>query len=325
MILDVTYRSIFRVIGVLVGLWLVYQVLDILAITFFGIIIAATLAPEVDKIQKEGVPRLLGAILIYILLGLLLVLVGYIILPPSLAEISRLSSDLPGLLKESLGSLSLPQQFFDKLAESFSNASTDIFAWFIGLAGGLGNILFVVIISFYLTVEDEGIKRFLAHALPESTYKYVLDLITRSQHTLSQWLKAQLLLMLLVGIMSFFALTFIGIPNALALATFAGLMEVVPFIGPVIAAVPALIFALNVSPVTALVVLAAFTVIQQVEGQVLTPQIMKRTFAINPIIVLIAVYIGGKLGGIIGVLASVPLLALVLEFSKDYYAKLRIK
>lgn len=325
MTIDITYRSILKVLGTLVALWLMFQVWDILAITFFGIIIAAAVTPEVDKMHREGVPRIFGAILIYLLIGLLFTLLIYIVLPPTIYEVSRLSSDLPRVLSEYAGSLSLPQTFFDQISQNLANASTDMLTWIIGLAGGLGNILFVIIISFYLTVEDEGIKRFLQDTLPADKYPHILELILRSQNTLSQWLKAQLLLMILVGLMTFLAYSIIGIPNALALGTFAGLLEIIPFIGPIIASVPAIIFALNISPFTALLVVIIFTIIQQIEAQILTPQIMKRAFAINPIIVLIAIFIGGKLGGIIGVLASVPLLALAIEFSKGYYNKLRLK
>lgn len=325
MALDITYRSILRVVGILFAVWLVWQVWDILAITFFGIIISAAVSTEVDKMHKEGIPRIVGAILIYVLIALLFALLVYIVLPPTILEISKLSNDLPQLLREYSGNLSLPQTFFDQLSQNLANASTDMVAWVIGLTGGLGNILFVIIISFYLTVEDEGIKRFLQDTLPDKRSQYVMDLIIRSQHTLAQWLKAQLLLMILVGMMTFLAYAAIGIPNALALGAFAGLMEVIPFIGPVVASIPAIIFAFNISPLTALLALGMFTIIQQVEAQILTPQIMKRTFALNPIIVLIAIFIGGKLGGIIGILASVPLLALALEFSKDYYGKLRTK
>jgi len=103
------------------------------------------------------------------------------------------------------------------------------------------------------------------------------------------------------------------------MAAIAGILEIVPVVGPVLAAIPATIFALNASLFTALLTIIVFTVLQQIESQILTPQIMKRTFEINPILVLLSLVIGAKLGGITGALISVPLLALALEFSKDYY------
>jgi len=316
---DVTYRSIFRVALVILGLWLVYQVVDVLAIIFFGIIIAAAIGPEVDKLEREGIPRLVGAILIYLLIILAFAVIVYLLLPPTVSEVAKLSNQLPLFLKTYFTSRSLPPDFLDQLRQNLTQASANIFTWLIGLLGGLGNVLFVFIISFYLTVEDKRIKRSLEGALPDHRYSYVIDLVSRSQRTLSQWLKAQLILMIAVGVITGVALSIIGVPNAIALGALTGMLEIVPFVGPVISAIPAVIFAFTISPLTALVTLIVFIAIQQIESHILTPQVMKRAFEINPVLVLIALFTGAKLGGTIGILASVPLLALVLEFSKDYY------
>ena len=319
--LDITYKSVLRVIFLLIAIWLLYQVTDVLAVIFFGTIIASAISPVVDKLEKERIPRVLGALLIYILILLLFSFLIYIVVPPTIAQISKLSERLPLLLQNYLGSLDLPQDVFTQVRESLANASSNVLGWLFGVLGGVGNVLFVFIISFYLTVEDEAIKELFRTALPNHRQQYIVDLINRSQKTLSQWLKAQLTLMFSIGILTFLALFFLNIPHALALGVLAGILEIIPFVGPVIAAVPAIIFALDISPITALITLGLFIAIQQVESQVLTPIVMKRAFEINPVLVLIALFVGAKLGGIVGILASVPLLALILEFSKDYYAK----
>jgi predicted PurR-regulated permease PerM len=319
--LDITYKSIFRVLLIVVGLWLLYQVFEVIAVIFFGIIISSAIAPAVDSLHKEGVPRILGSVLIYFLVLAVLSLIIYILLPPTISQIAKLSTQLPGLLSDYLGALSLPADFFAQFRETLTSASSNIIGWLVGLLGGIGNIVFVFFISFYLTVEDKGIKRFLENSVPATHHNYILNLISRSQSTLSQWLKAQLILMVSVGVLTSLALLALGIPNALALGALAGLLEIVPFAGPIIAAIPALVFAFSISPLKALVVFVTFAIIQQIESQVFTPIIMKRAFHINPVLVLVALFIGAKLGGIVGIIASVPLLALGLEFSKDYYAK----
>lgn len=323
--LDISYKSIYRIALVLFLFWILYQVLfeivDVLMVLFFSIIISASIGPEVDKLEKEGFPRIIGAALIYILVFLAFSLIVYLILPPTIEEISKLSGELPNRLREYMGTLTLPENFFEQVRQTLASASDNIFAWLFGLVGGLGNILFVFIISFYLTVQDQAIKQFFQSILPQRQHAYALDLIVRSQSTLSQWLNAQLILMLLVGISTFVALLLIGVPHALALGALAGLLEIIPFIGPLIAAVPAVLFSLGISPFTAIITVMVFLIIQQLESHVFTPLVMKRTFEINPLLVLIALFIGGKLGGTVGILASVPLLALILEFSKDYYRK----
>lgn len=319
MLLDITYKSIFRVVLVLVLLWLLYQIMDVLAIVFFGIIISSTITSTVDKLKARGIPRVIGAACIYLLTISIITLLIYILLPPIFSEVAVLASELPSLLRGYINSLSLPETVFDQIAENLANVSGDILGWLVSILGGAGNILFVFVISFYLTVEDQGIKKFLQSALPDERHTYILRLISRSQTTLANWLKAQLLLMASVGVTTSLALLLIGVPNALAIGMLAGILEIVPFVGPVIAAIPAVMFALQISPSIGLITVAAFAAIQQIESHFLTPQLMKRAFAINPVLILIAVFVGAKLGGIAGILASVPLLALVIELSKDYY------
>lgn len=321
MSVDIAYKSIFKVIFVLIAIWFLYQILDILAVVFFGIIISSAVAPLIDKLQQEGIPRIGGALLIYLAIIVIFSFIGYIIVPPMISQIAKLSAQLPSLLAEYTGSLSLPEDIFREFSQTLRGIPSNIIAWLIGLLGGIGNVFFVFVISFYLSVEDQGIKRFLQTALPDHRYRYVSELIERSQRTLAQWLKAQLILMFFVGLMTYIALLILGIPYALALATLAGLLEIVPFAGPVIAAIPPIIFAFEQSPFIALLTFIIFIVIQQVESQILTPFVMKRTFELNPVLVLLAIFVGAKLGGIVGILASVPLLALFIEFSKDYYQK----
>lgn len=319
--MDIAYKSIFKVVFVLIAIWFLYQILDILAVVFFGIIISSAVAPIVDRLQEKGVPRVGGALIIYLAIIVAFSLIIYTIVPSMIDQITKLATQLPVLLEQYLGSLPLPQDLFQQFSSSLRNVPSNIFAWLIGFLGGIGNVLFVFIISFYLSVEDQGMKRFLQTALPEHRQRYVTDLIARSQKTLSQWLRSQLILMFLIGLMTYVGLRILGIPNALALGMLAGVLEIVPFAGPIIAAIPPIIFAFEISTTTALITLGFFLVIQQIESQILTPVVMKRTFEINPVLVLLALFIGAKLGGIIGILASVPLLALLLEFSKDYYQK----
>lgn len=319
--IDITYKSIIRVVVVLTLLLILYQVIDVIVVIFLGIIISSTVTPVVNTLKKKGIPRVVASSIIYIIISSIFITVIYVVLPPTILEISKLSVQLPSLLSNSLGYLSLPQNFFEGIRENLSQASSNALGWLVGLLGGMENILFVIFISFYLTVENEGIKRFLEAGLPDHSSSHIIELISRSQNTLAQWLKAQLLLMFLVGLTTSLALFIIGVPNALALGVFAGILEIIPFFGPAISAIPAVLIASSISGVTALVTLAVFIAIQQFESQLLTPQIMKRTFEINPVLALIALFIGSKLGGIGGTLVSIPLLALAMEFYKNYERK----
>jgi len=317
-----TYGSIFRVIIILAAIWLLYHIIDVVAVLFFGIIVASTITPSVDRLKKEGVPRVLGALFIYLCMVIAFAFIAYIIVPETIIQLSKVSSQLPHLIERYLGSSSsLSQDILAKVRESIAGAASGIGVWLFGLVGGLGNVVLVFIISFYLTVEDRVIKDFLRVTLPVKHQEYILDLVSRSQRTLSSWLKSQLILMFMVGVLTFIGFWIIGVPFKLVLAIMAGLFEIIPFAGPVIAAVPAIIFSLQISPGTALLTALLFFVVQQVESNILTPLVVKRTLDINPILAILALFVGAKLGGIIGILAAIPLLALFLEFSKDYLRK----
>lgn len=319
---SLTYGSIFRVIFVLAGIWVLYNILDVVAILFFGVILSSTIAPGVDMLKKEGVPRILGTLLIYLCIIIGFSFVIYIIVPETIVQLSHLNGQLPGLLGRYLGSSpALSQEILANIRGTITDSTLGIGTWLVGLVGGLGNVIFVFIISFYLTVEDHAIKDSLRVTLPVSSQEYALDLIHRSQNTLSSWLKSQLLLMLMVGILMYIGLSIVGVPFKLVLAIVAGLFEIIPIAGPIMASIPAILFSVQVSPQAALLTLAICVAVQQLETHVLTPLVVKHTLAINPILVLLAIFVGFKLGGIIGVLASIPLLALFLEFSKDYTKK----
>ncbi len=316
--MNISYSSILRVLFVLIGFWALYNIIDVLAIFFFGIILSSAIAPTVDKMKAEGVPRVLGAGLIYILIALSLAFIIYALIPPTIGQLDKLITQFPLLLKTYVRAPLIPASFAIKIREFITQSASGITPWLLGLVGGLGNVLLVFVVSFYLTVEDKAIKDFLRLTLPKGKEQYILDLIARSQKTLSSWLKAQLLLMFTVGLLAFIGLWILDVPYKFLLALLMGILEFIPFAGPIMAAVPAILFGLEVSPAIALLTAVLYFTIQQIESQALAPLVMKKAFQINPILVLMAFFIGAKLGGISGILVSVPLLALTFEFLKDY-------
>ena len=318
MTLNIPYSTIFRIASVLIGVWILYNIIDVLVIFFFGVIISSAITPTVDRMKKEGVPRIIAAALIYILITLSLLFVVYALVPPTIAQLDRLVTQFPLLLKTYVKPPLVPQSVALNIRQFITEAASGITPWLLGLVGGAGNVLLVFVISFYLTVEDRAIKEFLRLTLPEKKQEYVLDLIMRSQRTLSSWLKAQLLLMLIMGVLVFIGLSILGVPYKFLLAVLMGILEFIPVVGPIIGAVPAMMFALQISPAVMLFTGLLYLIAQQIESQFLAPLVMKKAFQINTILVLMAFFIGAKLGGIAGILISVPLLALTFEFLRDY-------
>jgi len=127
--------------------------------------------------------------------------------------------------------------------------------------------------------------------------------------------------MFIIGCLTFIGLYFLGVPYVLILALLAGLFEIIPYVGPIIAAIPAIILAFLVSPFLALLVILLYVVIQQLENYVIVPQVMKKAVGLNPIVIIVVMLIGAKLAGVLGLILSVPLAASVAEFLKDIRKK----
>lgn len=327
-VIDISTSTILRIILIILGLFFVYLIRDILMIVLVAIIIAAAINSPVSWLQRKKVPRLLGVIFVFLLIFLLLALIISLILPPLAGQIKQLARHFPEFM-EKVG-LSFQQWwgkykidgnlqvFLDRISDRLSQATSSVFATIISLFGGLFSAIIVLVISFYLAVQERGVKKFLIYLAPSEHQSYFSDLIERIQAKIGGWLRGQLLLMLIVGSLTFIGLSLLGVKYALILALVAGLLEIVPYIGPIFAAIPAVILAFFQAPLLALLVIILYVVIQELENYVIVPQVMRKAVGLNPIVIIVVMLIGVKLAGILGIILSVPLAAALAEFFKDF-------
>ena len=329
--INISTSTILRVILILLALVFLYLIRDILMVVFVAIVIAAAINGPVSWLQRHKVPRLLGVIFIYLLLLLFLALIVTLIFPPLAEQIKQLAIYFPEFMEkiglsvqEWWGKYRLEgnlQTFLDKISNKLAQATSSVFATIIGLFGGLLSAIIILVISFYLAVQEKGAKRFLVSLTPKEHQGYLAGLIERIESKIGGWLRGQLLLMLIVGLLTYIGLYFLGVKYALTLALIACLLEIVPYIGPILAAVPAVILAFFQSPFLALLVIILYIVIQQLENYIIYPQVMKKAVGLNPIIIIVAMLIGAKLMGILGMILAVPVTAAIAEFLKDFQKK----
>jgi len=329
--INISTSTILRAIVILLALVFLYLIRDILMIVFVAVIIAAAINGPVSWLQKNKVPRLLGVIFIYLLLLLVIGLIVTLIFPPLANEIKQLAVHFPGIV-EKIG-LSIQQwwqdynlgtnlqTFLDQISNRLSQAASSVFATTVNLFGGLFSAVVILVISFYLSVQEKGAKRFLVSLTPGEHQSYLADLIDRIENKIGGWLRGQLILMLIVGLLVFIGLSVLGIKYALVLAVIAALFEIVPFIGPILAASPAVILAFFQSSFLALLVIILYIVVQQLQNYLIVPQVMKRTVGLNPVVIIIVLLVGGKLAGLLGVVLAVPAAAAIAEFLKDLQKK----
>ncbi|OGZ33232.1 MAG: hypothetical protein A3I88_01265 [Candidatus Portnoybacteria bacterium RIFCSPLOWO2_12_FULL_39_9] len=330
--INISNSTILRVVLILLGLVFLYLIRDVLIIVFVAVIIAAAVNGPASWLSRRGVPRILGVIFIYLLIFFVLALIIYLILPPLAEQIKQLTVVFPEYM-EKLGfnfkdwwqryqeSGEKLDNILGQINERLAQAASGVFTTTIGIFGGLFSALIILVISLYLSVQEKGIKKFLMSLTPAQHQAYISDLVYRIQIKMGGWLRGQLLLMIIVGLLIFFGLFFLGVKYALVLALLAGLLEVIPYVGPIIAAVPAVILAFFQMPFLALLVILLYVVIQQLENYLIVPLVMRRAVGLNPVVIIVAMLVGVKLAGIIGLILSVPIAAAIAEFLKDIRKK----
>jgi len=176
----------------------------------------------------------------------------------------------------------------------------------------------IIVFSFYFSVQETGVDDFLRVVTPSQRQAYVLNLWKRSQEKIGKWMQGQLVLGLIVGVLLYLGLTILGIPNALLLAVIAGLFELIPVFGQILAAIPALAIAFSDGGLTALLLVGGlYLVVQQFEAHLIYPVVVKKVVGVPPLLVILALIVGAKLAGFLGILLSVPIAAAIQEFVAD--------
>ncbi|MDP3764423.1 MAG: AI-2E family transporter [bacterium] len=330
--ISINTETLLRGFAIVLGLALVYLIRDVIAVLLFSIIIAAAVTPLANYFQGKGIPRTLGVFVIYLLAFLVLGTILYFIISPLSDELGNLSLTVPvyfdkvnGFFKVIRDSAPQYEQLLNKVQDNLVAISNDlahvsgnIFGATSGIFGGFISAGFVIVISFYLAAQEHGISMFLRAVTPKEKQPYVLGLWSRAQYKLGRWLQAQLVLSLIVGVLIYIGLLIFGINHRVLLALVAGIMEIIPIFGPVLAAVPAVILGLLKSPIVALWVLLVYTIVHQLENHVFVPNIMNRVIGLNPVIVIISLLVGGELFGIPGIILAVPVAVVLVEIIKDF-------
>lgn len=344
--LTISYASIIRVLVVFVAVFFVYLIRDALALLFVSVIFAAAVDPWVDWLQKRKFPRAISILMIYAILLAIFSLVVLMMIPPVTQEIGQIVSNFPSYYEKiSTGVYSLRDQALEgtaavgndsivsaleTLSLTLAQTTKSIFVTITSIFGGLFSLLIVLVITFYLTVEEDALKKFTRYVVPSKHRTYTMDLIERMQIKIGLWLRGQLLLSLIVGILTYIGLSILGVKYALLLALLAAIFEIIPYLGPWLSAIPATLVAFSDSLVKVALVIVLYLIIQQLENNLIVPKLMQKMVGLNPIIVIMAILIGVKLGGIIGGLLGVPVAAAisvylfdVIKYKKDGQVGLR--
>jgi predicted PurR-regulated permease PerM len=349
------FRVALIVFGVLVALRFLWIAHAIFIVTFLGILLGLAVSRAVDYLEKIHVKRGLGAPLV-ILTGLgLMVGIGALLAPSLRNQVRQLSTELPKLVDQADAWLQTtpakslvqqapeqqqqqqpqqqqPQQpgqqqeqqqggLRDQLGKEFRGSIRFLFPIVSSVFGAIGGLVLVIFIAMYIAVSPGLYRKGILHLVPHNHRERGTEVVDTLATTLRQWLVARLIAMVVIGAITGIALALLKVKGAAALGVLAGLLEFVPFFGPIISAVPAIGVALLDSPQKALYVVILYIILQQLEGNVITPLLLERRLDIPPVLTVVAVAALGMVFGVVGMLIAEPLLAAVLVATKMLYVE----
>ena len=308
---------------VLLG-WILYLARNVVAALLLAIVFSTAFDHIVTFLEKKKIPRILGTLLIYITAIFTVGLILYTFVPLALSELSNLlkySNKFLGPISEkvNLEQIITTLSFdLNKITDLLFSGDISIIDLTSKVLGGLLYVIAIFAVSFYLTVGRGGVEKFLVAILPTAYEAKALTIYSKVTHKIGKWLTGQIFASLFMGTATFIGLWLLGVKYSLFLGLMAGVLELIPYVGPILTGALAVLIGLGDSVSLALYALILFTVIQQLESHAIIPLVMRYTTALNPVVTLTALLIGGTVFGIVGMILSVPIAVMFQEIVEDW-------
>lgn len=325
-VLDISWGTLLKIATVFLGFYILYSIKDILLWILFGLIISILFNPLISFLERRRVPRVIGTLFVYVGIFAIFSLILYAIIPVLIREtqqfthlfpqyFEKLAPPLRGLRIEAFDSF---ETFTQALQDWLVRASSSIFGAVISFFGGIFSTVTIFAMAIFFSIEEKEVRRAMDLLAPRGKESYFLNLWERCQQRTAAWFGARALSSLFVGLITFIMLNIFGMEYAAVLGLFAGLMDIIPVLGPIFSGgIIILLTALNY-PAKAFLILVALVLIQQIEGNIITPILTKKMVGLPAILVLIALLVGGRLWGVLGAILAIPLVGVIYEFLKDF-------
>lgn len=325
--------------------YLLYQIRDIVIVFFVALLFAAALDPTVDRWQKRKVPRWLSVVVIYLLVFVILGVFISNFIPLIASQLTDLAIKLQDMIRNLANGGSRTGGIFDwvsgysrtffsevnqdvllsqlqnslaTLGDALKGAAGNVFKALIAISNGVFNFMLVLVLTFFMVVDERGIDEFVLSLFPARYAAYIAEKSQAIKDKVGHWLRAQLLLGLSIGVLSFIGFLILDVQYGATLAIFAGLTEVVPYVGPFLAWAAAMPIVMNQSPWLGLWVTVMFLIIQRLENDILVPLIMKHATGLSPILIIFAMMVGFNFMGVVGLILSIPVASTIAIFVHDY-------
>jgi len=322
---EIYYKTVLFTIALLIGLWFLIQIREIIILVFLSVILLSALLKPVEWLSSKRIPRVFSVLIVYLFVINVIAFAIGIIVPPLVTQTSDFISKLPQIISSINDFLIFNKIPIENLSEVIAKQSQQLAGNVISISTAIVSSVFLVltlfVFTFYLLLEWKRFVRLLTSPFSGKQEKKILSIISKVETGLGHWVRGQLTLSVIVGVLTFIGLSVLGIPYALPLALIAGIFEIIPIIGPIVSSIPAILVALTVSPLLALAAAALFFIVQQLENHLIVPMVMSKVVGLQPPVVIISLLIGSKLAGIGGAFLAVPVIVvariIVQEFLKE--------
>lgn len=320
--IEISYRTILFTAALIGIIWLIFLIKEIIILILLSIILISALIRPVDWLTSKGTPRTISAVIVYFIMILIISLGLGIIVPPLIEQTTDLVSNLPSIISSINDFLIFNQvpvvDISRELASQINQIAGNLISISSAIFSSVFNVITFFVLSFYLLVQWKTFVNLAASPFSGSQEKKVSNLIIKIEKGLGAWVRGQLTLSIIVGLLTYIGLSILAVPYALPLALIAGIFEIIPMIGPIISAIPAILVGLTISPAIALAAMALFIIVQQLENNLIVPMVMSKVVGLQPPVVIIALLIGAKLNGIGGAFLAIPVVIIAKIIFKEF-------
>jgi len=331
--INITSGTIIKTIAIIALAYFLYLVSDILILFFVSLVFSSALDPWVDQLKKRKIPRSASVLMLYFIVFSVLAVTLYLIVPPIIKEVNSMSNSLPSYIESMSSKFSLLKDYslkyglidntkssFDTVTGYLQNTASGVFLTLFNIFGGIFSFVLILVLTFYMVVEESAIKKLVWSLAPEKHQTYIMHLINRIQLKMGHWLRGQLIVSLSLALMSYVGLEILGVNYALVLALLVGFFSFIPYMGAILGALPAVFIAFTQSSLLAILSIVLFYIVHFIEGNFLQPKIMQKVVGLSPIISILAILAGFKLAGFIGAILSIPVATALSVFIKDIFS-----
>ncbi len=315
--IEITPKTIWYTLGSLLALYTLYQIRSIVVLLFISFILMTAVNPLIRRTLKWKIPTIVVMLVVYVGIIVLITTVVASLVPAVVAQTKGLSAALPTYLKN-LEDIFNTQIDTSLTSNYLSSIPSNILKIAAGAFNNILNVMAVFFMTYYLVMERPFLHKYLLRFFDDKdAEKRAENVVQLVEDQVGGWVRGELLLMAVIGVMTYIGLFLLGIPYALPLAVLSGLLEAVPNLGPTIAAIPAILIGFTVSPIVGFGALAMSILIQQLENNLVVPKIMESATGTAPLVTILVLLVGYTLGGVAGAVLSMPIYLTIRTILKE--------